>query len=100
MLINGEWKDNITCPICKFRHPSELSCKEAESVALEAKIERETTIEPPVNYEVYLGDGVYADFDGYHIVLKANDNQNPTDTIYLDPAVLRALSNYIERLGL
>lgn len=46
----------------------------------------------------YLGDGVYADFDGYGITLKANDHENPTDTIYLEPEVLAALNRYAERV--
>lgn len=46
----------------------------------------------------YLGDGVYAEFDGYHIVLKANDPKFPTDIIYLDEHVLRALVSFAERL--
>ena len=36
----------------------------------------------------YLGVGVYAEFDGYGIWLKANNHENPTDKIYLEPSVL------------
>lgn len=50
-------------------------------------------------YADYLGDGVYVDWDGYHIILKANDFDNPTDTIYLDNYVLSAFSKYQERLN-
>jgi len=32
--------------------------------------------------ERYLGDGVYAEYDGFHIILKANDLKTPTDTIF------------------
>jgi len=39
----------------------------------------------------YLGDGVYAIFDGYGIWLHANDLGSPTDRIYLEPEVLEAL---------
>lgn len=39
----------------------------------------------------YLGDGVYAIFDGYGIWLHANDHKNPTDRIYLEPEVLNQL---------
>jgi hypothetical protein len=35
----------------------------------------------------YLGDGVYALFDGYGIWLHANDHLTPTDRIYLEPEV-------------
>jgi hypothetical protein len=42
----------------------------------------------------YLGDGVYAIFDGYGIWLHANDHENPTDRVYLEPSVLSALNNF------
>jgi len=42
----------------------------------------------------YLGDGVYAIFDGYGIWLHANDHKNPTDRIYLEPQVLTALDMF------
>jgi len=42
----------------------------------------------------FLGDGVYAAFDGWHIVLTAENGILPTDTIYLDSAVYRALTEY------
>ena len=46
----------------------------------------------------YLGDGVYVDFDGYSIWLKANDYNHPSDTIALEPDVFKALVRYVERL--
>lgn len=46
----------------------------------------------------YLGDGVYIDFDGYQVVLKANHHEHPTDTIALDPHVIEALQRYLKRL--
>jgi hypothetical protein len=45
----------------------------------------------------YLGDGVYAFFDGFGLELRANDHLNPTDTIYLEPLVLEALNRFWER---
>ena len=39
---------------------------------------------------VYIGDGVYAKFDGYGIELRAND-PNKDDYIYLEPEVLDSL---------
>ena len=42
----------------------------------------------------YLGDGVYAIFDGFGIWLHANDHKNPTDRIYLEPFVLQALVEF------
>lgn len=45
----------------------------------------------------YLGDGVYASFDGYHIVLdlRAQDN---TTKIAIEPAVFHQLVGYKERI--
>lgn len=45
----------------------------------------------------YLGDGVYASYDGYHIVLTAEDGVVATNTIYLEPSVLAALIAYSKR---
>jgi hypothetical protein len=42
---------------------------------------------------VYLGDAVYAHFDGYGIELKLNHHQSPT-LIYLEPEVMEALRNF------
>ncbi len=44
----------------------------------------------------YLGDGVYASFDGFHVVLdlRAQDN---TTRICLDYDVLKALEAYAEK---
>lgn len=50
-------------------------------------------------YPTYLGDGVYAEWDGYHVVLKANDPNDPTDKVYLDRNVIIALMEYIQRVA-
>jgi hypothetical protein len=47
-----------------------------------------------VVYKDYLGDGVYALFDGFSIVLRANDFNNPTDQIYLEPSVVSAFNRF------
>lgn len=48
----------------------------------------------------YLGDGVYATFDGYHIWLKTGSHRDheATDKIALEPEVFAALINYQRRL--
>ncbi len=53
-------------------------------------------------YEDYLGDGLYADFDGYQIILAANDKNSghPTDRVYLEPSVIAAFLRYINRNGI
>ena len=42
----------------------------------------------------YLGDGVYAIFDGFGIWLHANDHKNPTDKVYLEPPVMESLERF------
>jgi hypothetical protein len=42
----------------------------------------------------YLGDSVYAEFDGYAIMLTTDNGYGPTNTIILEPDVLGALNKY------
>ena len=42
----------------------------------------------------YIGDGVFASFDGYHVVLKTGNPNNPDDTIHLDDKTMAALMVY------
>lgn len=46
----------------------------------------------------YLGDGVYADFDGYHVVLTTENGMHTTNRICLDDEVVEALELYLGRL--
>lgn len=48
-------------------------------------------------HEQYIGDGVYAWTDGYHIWLKA-DRGGQEHTIALEAAVFEALVSYEDRL--
>lgn len=50
---------------------------------------------PPVP-SIYLGDGVYASFDGYHIWLHLNDHRSP-GLIALEPDVYASLRDYAKR---
>jgi hypothetical protein len=52
-------------------------------------------------YAQYLGDGVYAQYDGFHIVLStgSHDLAEATNIIYLDPSTLHALGQYSEYLA-
>lgn len=45
----------------------------------------------------YLGDGVYVAFDGFGVWLHANSHSHPTDRIYLEPSVWKALKGFIDR---
>lgn len=44
--------------------------------------------------KAYIGDGVYAGYDGDGIWLAANDPSTPTDAIYLEPKVLESLVRF------
>jgi hypothetical protein len=47
---------------------------------------------------VYLGDAVYASFDGLHIVLTANPGSDAENVVYLDGNVYAALVRFEEGL--
>jgi sulfur transfer complex TusBCD TusB component (DsrH family) len=47
-------------------------------------------------HETYLGDGVYASFDGYQIWLAINHHENKV--VALEPSVLARLWQYAETL--
>jgi hypothetical protein len=46
--------------------------------------------------DTYLGDGVYASFDGYQIWLAVNHHTNKQ--VAIEPAVLLSLLSYAERV--
>ena len=48
-----------------------------------------------MNYREYLGDGLYADFDGYQILLAANNGIRDTNIVYLEPEVLKKFFAYV-----
>jgi hypothetical protein len=50
----------------------------------------------PPDYQDYLGDGVYASFDGEHVWLAVNHHSN--NVVALDSLVFKALIDYRERL--
>lgn len=49
---------------------------------------------------VYLGDGVYAEFDGYGVWLRTGDHRDALcdNKIYLDPNVMEKLYSVIRRM--
>ncbi|MGH6631744.1 MAG: hypothetical protein ACREB0_00165 [Sphingopyxis sp.] len=51
MFVNGVNVPNITCPVCRFRHPAAWSCGEAARLAQEAA-ERRIVENPPEPSEV------------------------------------------------
>ena len=48
--------------------------------------------------KTYLGDAVYVDFDGWHIVLTTEDGISTTNEIFLEPEVIVALQQYLVEL--
>lgn len=47
--------------------------------------------------EIYLGDAVYASFDGYQIRLRCEAPAHP-NVIYLDVDVFNALNTFVDRI--
>lgn len=45
----------------------------------------------------YLGDGVYATFDGYHVILYTYDGVYRSPTIHLDEHVIKELERFAWR---
>lgn len=48
--------------------------------------------------KAYLGDAVYASFDGYNIILETSNGLRATNTIYLDPMVFSELVKHVETI--
>ena len=52
-----------------------------------------------MKFPEYLGDGVYAVFDGWHIWLRLSRHDNTEGQIALEPAVYSALVRYHDGLA-
>lgn len=46
----------------------------------------------------YLGDGLYADYDGYQIRLYASNGIETSNQVFLEPNVVDAFLSYIARV--
>ena len=44
--------------------------------------------------KTYLGDGAYAAFDGYSVILTTSDGVSDTNTIYMEPEVVQVLMTF------
>ena len=49
--------------------------------------------------KVYLGDAVYAEIDGYNIVLTTENGIEITNTIYLEPEVISNFLLFLDNLN-
>lgn len=45
----------------------------------------------------YLGDGAFAHYDGFNVWLTTEDGISETNTVCLEPEVLRAFIAYVKR---
>lgn len=48
--------------------------------------------------KTYLGDGAYAEFDGYSVKLSTENGVETTNEIYLEPEVWEALKKWVESM--
>lgn len=46
----------------------------------------------------YIGDSVYADFDGFAVILTTDNGFGPTNTIVIEPEVYMELQRYVAQL--
>lgn len=49
--------------------------------------------------KTYLGDGAYAEFDGFAIVLTAENGIEASDRIVLEPEVYRSLLEFVAHIA-
>ena len=58
-------------------------------------------VEPqPRTHQAYLGDGLYAEFDGWQVWLFTHDGYERTNQVALEPDVLTKFLVYLEALKL
>lgn len=50
------------------------------------------------NEAEYMGDGLYAEFDGYQFELYASDGIRKTNRVFLEPQVATAFFDYVARI--
>ncbi len=51
---------------------------------------------PPMPEQRYIGDGVYAGFDGYSLILETSNGVSITNRVCLEPEVLNKMDQYRE----
>ena len=50
------------------------------------------------DYKKYLGDGVYVHHNGWEVVLTTEDGKATTNTVFLEPLVLKAFQVWLKKL--
>lgn len=102
MTLNTRWlierMDLIHAALCPG-HIGTWQERAEEAVRVAEMLAQRRGSDIGVTHKDYLGDGVYAAYDGYQIVLTAEDGIMATDTIYIDPHVETALKCYIDRIN-
>lgn len=51
-----------------------------------------------IKAKVYVGDSVYAAFDGFNFILTTEDGVDVTNIIMLEPLVVRCLMSFIKKI--
>jgi hypothetical protein len=51
-----------------------------------------------LNLKRYIGDGAYANFDGYSVILTTENGVEEYNKIFLEPNVLLQLEDYVKEL--
>lgn len=46
--------------------------------------------------KTYIGDGVYAEFTGYDFILTTENGYEATNTIHMEPDMIRALDRFMK----
>lgn len=59
-----------------------------------ARFVSQLLIKMKINEQKYLGDGLYVSFDGYQFALSAENGIVATDTVFLEPDVLKAFIKF------
>lgn len=77
-------------PFYLARHLEDLSGPEDATDHQQSSFNEENSMQE------YIGDGVYIEFDGFGIWLRANSPDNP-EGVYLEPEVLANLNRFAER---
>jgi len=45
----------------------------------------------------YIGDSIYVDYDGYHLVLTTENGMGPSNIIFIEPLVMENLIEYFTK---